>query len=567
MPRLLCGLLLLLSSSFIWAAPEQLLVLDHQSVARDITRFFNLIEKPHAQGAPSVIAGANHLPREITLQPSQPEWFSVLVSNQSGKVRPVWLVPQHSSPLSLKVYYQSGDELILMEASEGFYYLELPAGYGYRILISMQSNSQQKIHFRMVDSRLLPQNLPKPDFEFLVYGLLLGMAVYGALFSTPSLMLRYALFVAMMLPLLTLATREQHLIFPWALPAVASQWLLLAIWSLIVVWICRVLGKPVALSKWLVRAGNFMLPIHLLVFSAFLVIDPRISWLFAALLLGAQFLWLSRVRSAYDMSGLPDPGPLHLSLLPVMLWCVSESLATFDNADRWMISAWWLNRTLVFLTVLLMGNAFFRRQQQLWLKQKQAHKSEKLTSREQGKQLAKVAKESLQSRKEAEVAKLEARTDALTHLLNRKALEEDLHLVRQVWQHDHTQDHLIMAIDLDGMKGVNDSLGHAEGDRMLQVFATSMQTMFRAEDRLYRTGGDEFVAILGIQNAKQARRRLDLALASTREQGYSQIGLSAGTALVSECMGNVEQALTIADNRMYQEKRSKPSHRSSIPQR
>lgn len=88
-------------------------------------------------------------------------------------------------------------------------------------------------------------------------------------------------------------------------------------------------------------------------------------------------------------------------------------------------------------------------------------------------------------------AEEEALTDALTGLGNRRALDRVLERLMQ-----SEQDFALLHLDLDFFKQVNDTLGHAAGDHVLQTAAKRMQAVLRSEDLLVRVGGDEFVLIL-----------------------------------------------------------------------
>ena len=94
----------------------------------------------------------------------------------------------------------------------------------------------------------------------------------------------------------------------------------------------------------------------------------------------------------------------------------------------------------------------------------------------------------------ATVAELRYRAtrDPLTELENHSAFHEALRS-----RVDRRRDPFVVAmIDLDGFKRVNDTAGHLEGDRVLKDVAAAMVEALRAEDRVYRIGGDEFAAIL-----------------------------------------------------------------------
>ncbi len=98
-------------------------------------------------------------------------------------------------------------------------------------------------------------------------------------------------------------------------------------------------------------------------------------------------------------------------------------------------------------------------------------------------------------------AEEQALTDTLTGLGNRRALDQVFDRLMQ-----SEQDFALMHLDLDFFKQVNDTLGHAAGDHVLQVAAQRMLSVLRAEDLIVRVGGDEFVLILvGLT----ARSRLD----------------------------------------------------------
>ncbi len=87
-----------------------------------------------------------------------------------------------------------------------------------------------------------------------------------------------------------------------------------------------------------------------------------------------------------------------------------------------------------------------------------------------------------------------ARTDPLTGCANRRALDEDLG--RAVSNARHSGLELaVAAIDLDGLKQVNDTHGHAAGDGVLLALVATLRQSLRDSDTLYRTGGDEFVVL------------------------------------------------------------------------
>ena len=90
-----------------------------------------------------------------------------------------------------------------------------------------------------------------------------------------------------------------------------------------------------------------------------------------------------------------------------------------------------------------------------------------------------------------DVAEEQAYTDTLTGLKNRRALDRKLEQLLAA----NTQ-FAVMHIDLDYFKAVNDTLGHAAGDHVLQVVAQAMLEETRASDTVARVGGDEFTVLL-----------------------------------------------------------------------
>lgn len=88
-------------------------------------------------------------------------------------------------------------------------------------------------------------------------------------------------------------------------------------------------------------------------------------------------------------------------------------------------------------------------------------------------------------------AEEQALTDMLTGLGNRRALDRVLDRLMQC-----EEDFALLHLDLDYFKQVNDSLGHAAGDRVLREVADRMRSMLRTGDLAVRVGGDEFVLIL-----------------------------------------------------------------------
>ena len=89
----------------------------------------------------------------------------------------------------------------------------------------------------------------------------------------------------------------------------------------------------------------------------------------------------------------------------------------------------------------------------------------------------------------------QARTDSLTRLGNRRAFEDDLGLTIAT-RADTAQPFTLLAVDLDGLKKINDRNGHPAGDQQIRKVADCLREVVGADGGVYRTGGDEFMVIL-----------------------------------------------------------------------
>jgi len=143
--------------------------------------------------------------------------------------------------------------------------------------------------------------------------------------------------------------------------------------------------------------------------------------------------------------------------------------------------------------------------------------------------------------------------DIMTGLYNRTFFEEEFKRLSLGRRFPVS----ILAADVDGLKVVNDSLGHEAGDRLLKLVAEVMSGAFRVGDVVARVGGDEFCVLLpdaDIQVVRESteriRQRLDDANNTCKEFKVS-ISLGAATALTAE---ELSGALKTSDERMYQEK-------------
>ncbi|MDB5046888.1 MAG: hypothetical protein JWQ08_2938 [Deinococcus sp.] len=146
-----------------------------------------------------------------------------------------------------------------------------------------------------------------------------------------------------------------------------------------------------------------------------------------------------------------------------------------------------------------------------------------------------------------------ALTDALTGLGNRRALDMALDEAAQ-----SGQPYTVAIIDLDGMKRINDTLGHASGDMLLREFARQLRC---PASSAYRLGGDEY-ALLHLQGGAEEEllRLVAQAAVHVRDAGYPA-SASVGLASVPHDAPDATSALRTADQRMYAHKRERKANR------
>ncbi|WP_407572701.1 diguanylate cyclase domain-containing protein [Deinococcus altitudinis] len=157
----------------------------------------------------------------------------------------------------------------------------------------------------------------------------------------------------------------------------------------------------------------------------------------------------------------------------------------------------------------------------------------------------------------SELLEAAARTDALTGLGNRRAFDEALDAVINSSKR-HLFSVSVLSLDLDGLKGVNDQGGHAQGDRYLTTFARAMRSALRREDTLYRVGGDEFMAILphtGPEGSQGVLLRVREAVLEVHALGFDRADVSAWIAVYPVEAGTLEELVRLSDERLYQNKR------------
>jgi diguanylate cyclase (GGDEF)-like protein/PAS domain S-box-containing protein len=153
----------------------------------------------------------------------------------------------------------------------------------------------------------------------------------------------------------------------------------------------------------------------------------------------------------------------------------------------------------------------------------------------------------------------QASHDSLTGLVNRRELESRL---AQLLESAHVQgrQHVLLYIDLDNFKTVNDSCGHSAGDELLRSLTSVMGTKIRGSDILARLGGDEFAALLQSCPIDQGLRIANGIREVVRDfrfawEGKSfTVGASIGLVPIDAASGDIAEVLTAADACCYEAK-------------
>jgi diguanylate cyclase (GGDEF)-like protein len=166
-----------------------------------------------------------------------------------------------------------------------------------------------------------------------------------------------------------------------------------------------------------------------------------------------------------------------------------------------------------------------------------------------------------QARERAALKRIEwlAHFDSVTSLPNRALLSD--RLAQEVSRARRAeQPFALLMFDLDGFKEVNDTWGHAAGDRVLALVAERARKCMRASDTLGRLGGDEFLAILpetGLEGARAVAEKLRATISEPYDVASSlaRVGVSLGLSLFPASGDGPDALLRAADAALYRAKR------------
>jgi len=168
---------------------------------------------------------------------------------------------------------------------------------------------------------------------------------------------------------------------------------------------------------------------------------------------------------------------------------------------------------------------------------------------------------------EQEEFKKFATLDSLTGLLTRN--EGMVYLEKQIQLSKMNESHFVVCfVDVDGLKGVNDTYGHQTGDELLKNFSQILKESIRSYDIAFRYGGDEFVVILSKATLKEAnivfsRIQDKINKFNISSSNTYKIDISYGFAEFSpESNFTAEDLIKIADENMYKMKKEKKEKKS-----
>ena len=147
----------------------------------------------------------------------------------------------------------------------------------------------------------------------------------------------------------------------------------------------------------------------------------------------------------------------------------------------------------------------------------------------------------------------ESRVDFLTGLLNRRGFRERL-IIEKSRSDRYGHRFLVVYLDLDGLKEINDTFGHNEGDKVLVSLAEKVKKNIRSTDFAGRLGGDEFAIVF----SETEETEIVLKRLTTDVDGISSVGHYHydGSELIS-----LDEIVYLAESEMRKEKRYKAKGR------
>jgi diguanylate cyclase (GGDEF)-like protein len=152
-----------------------------------------------------------------------------------------------------------------------------------------------------------------------------------------------------------------------------------------------------------------------------------------------------------------------------------------------------------------------------------------------------------------------ARRDELTGVGNYRSLHE--RLAAEIARHRrHRREFALILLDLDGFKAINERLGHLEGDQLLAEVGAGLGDEVRAEDSVFRQGGDEFAVIVPETNAEEAEEVAVRLCGRVARRGFGSdekwpVSAACGIAMFPADGVTVDDLLGFADADLFTAKR------------
>jgi len=144
-----------------------------------------------------------------------------------------------------------------------------------------------------------------------------------------------------------------------------------------------------------------------------------------------------------------------------------------------------------------------------------------------------------------------AEIDLLTGLCNRNSFND---IIQKYMM--RTEQYGVVMLDINGLKYINDHLGHEEGDRIITEAANVIKSSIRVSDLAFRIGGDEFIVLTSNEDAslRMIEKRVKEKNRIPTQQNPAVLNLSLGYATSTEGE-SADGIIALADQRMYEDKR------------
>ncbi|NLL63072.1 MAG: diguanylate cyclase [Ruminococcaceae bacterium] len=164
--------------------------------------------------------------------------------------------------------------------------------------------------------------------------------------------------------------------------------------------------------------------------------------------------------------------------------------------------------------------------------------------------------------------RFEAERDPLTQLYNKVTTKS---LIEECLEKSPSAQHALVVIDIDNFKTINDSRGHALGDKILLAFANELNKNFRETDIIGRVGGDEFIVLIrNVQSIAMVCDKLQQLTSNFKRYGVEnglpgRLSTSIGVSLFNKDGKNYDELFKKADAALYEAKRNgKDQYKFSI---